>query len=780
MNKKEILFAVLFALIVTSIFFVKGIFRQEIPFPGDFLIASTPFKTESYLGYPPGGYPNKAQGRDVIAQLYPWKYFSISQMKSGSLPLWNPYNFSGNVHIANYQTGVFYPFNILFFILPFITAWSVFIFLQPLLALIFMYLFLRSIKISRIPSIIGSIAFAFSSYMIVWLEWGNIGHTILWLPLMLFCMRKYILQNNFFSGVFFIISAICCLLAGYIQGAFYVFLITAMYGFCLIKQEKGKRKWIGSMVLFLLPVAASSIQLLPTLQVFATSARGAYTSSQVQNLLNPWYYPVTLFVSEFFGNPATRNFALPITYYERVMYTGIPILFFALYALQKVRNFELKFFGIAAAIALVVTTNLPGISLIYSLPIPVLSTTVPTRFLSIFIFSVIVVGVFGIEYWMQKKDIKSFAPYFLAGMYVALWGIVLVGNKVYPQWFAQIAVAKHTLILSSIIASLTIGIFFLRYKFVRIAGILLVILVVGDLFYLFNKFTPFAPASLVYPKTPVISYLQQQAGINRSWGYASAYMDANYATQFGIYGADGYDSLFSKEYGRLLNSSVTGKVTYPLSRTDANIAPSNGGDDLKRNVYRQKMLDVLGVKYIPYITDGDGAVAETGAFPPDKYQLVWHTGPWQIYENKEVFPRYFLVGKYTIVHASNDIKNFYTSDLRNTVLLYEKPSGSMREGEGKVVLQTYQPNRVAFRTTTATDQLLFLSDTYDSGWIATIDGIPTKLYKADVALRAVVVPQGRHKVVMSYQPRLFRLGLIISLLTVLTGGLFLLVRKLRK
>src|SRR5579859_2581703 len=116
LKKRKNLLIILAAFLVTSIFFYKTIVHHQMPFPGDLLINQNPYKTESYLGYTPGGYPNIAQGRDVITQLYPWKYFTMQELKKGHIPFWNPYNFSGNVHMQNYQSAVFSPFNVFFFL----------------------------------------------------------------------------------------------------------------------------------------------------------------------------------------------------------------------------------------------------------------------------------------------------------------------------------------------------------------------------------------------------------------------------------------------------------------------------------------------------------------------------------------------------------------------------------------------------------------------------------------------------------------------------------------
>src|SRR4030042_7058017 len=162
----------LFFLIV--LFFFRPIFIGKIPFPGDLLINENPYKSLSVLGYSPGGYPNKAQGPDVIKLMYPWRYFAIEELKKGDIPFWNPYNFSGNPQMANFQTAIFYPFNILYFIFPFNFAWAIIVMLQPFLAGIFTYLFLlKGLGLKKFSSFIGGLAFAFSSYMVVWMEYGN-------------------------------------------------------------------------------------------------------------------------------------------------------------------------------------------------------------------------------------------------------------------------------------------------------------------------------------------------------------------------------------------------------------------------------------------------------------------------------------------------------------------------------------------------------------------------------------------------------------------------------
>ena len=107
--------------------------------------------------------------------------------------------------------------------------------------------------------------------------------------------------------------------------------------------------------------------------------------------------------------------------------------------------------------------------------------------------------------------------------------------------------------------------------------------------------------------------------------------------------------------------------------------------------------------------------------------------------------------------------------LEKKVVLAEEVIGDWEfkeEGEGKVKVLAYQPNKVVLEVEAGQDGLVFLSDVYYPGWRATINGQPTKIYQADYAFRAVPVPAspaGEHQVVFSYFPQSFKQGLLVSL-----------------
>ncbi len=763
-----------FAIGLIVLAFFWPVFKGYIPFPGDLLVSQTPYKAQSYLGYPPGGYPNKAQGPDVINEIYPWRFFAVSQLKQGQIPFWNPYNFSGNPQMADFQSAVFYPFNFLYLLLPFNFAWTLIIMLQPLLAALFMYLFLKKgVGLKDFPAFLGGVAFGFSSYMTVWIEYGNIGSTILWLPLTLLFAKSYFKKPMARNFLGIVLSLSVAIVAGYIQGVFYTYVVLFLYYVFLIftdKQNiKNYRKNLLFMASLIIPFFLTSFQILPTLELFSQSTRGAYALSQIEKNLAPVYYWVTGFFPDFFGNPATRNYWLNGTYIERVLYPGGLIMFFAAYAIfNKSKFLEKRFFLILAALSLVIATNLPLIKFFYLIPIPVISTTVATREFSVFIFSVIVLGSLGLEHFITEEKFKWKTAYLYILFYILVWAAVLALIKISPNLSLNLKVTIRNLVLPTLILiGILAGVFIKKFS-VKASMVLLTLILVFDLFYFFNKITPFSPQALIYPETPVQTKLKDISGISRVWGYGSAYIPANFATVDMNYSPEGNDPLHISRYGELLASSDNGNPPVMLPRPDANIAPGYGVSDLKSNFYRKRILDLLGVKYILNEQDLVNAwqSPDYNTFPQSSYTLVSKIYPWQVYQNNGALPRFFVSGDYKVAeNKAQALSLIYGTniDLGRTVILEENPDIKIDENStGSAKLVSYGPNDVIIDTKTTGNALLFLSDNFYPDWAVKIDGKPSTILLADYAFRAVALTSGNHRVVFYYKPESFILGLGIG------------------
>jgi len=76
---------------------------------------------------------------DIGSYFYSWRVFKCNAIKSGALPLWNPYTFTGTVGCASAQNDLFYPLSFLYLIFPTGYAINLNIFICFCLAGIFMF-----------------------------------------------------------------------------------------------------------------------------------------------------------------------------------------------------------------------------------------------------------------------------------------------------------------------------------------------------------------------------------------------------------------------------------------------------------------------------------------------------------------------------------------------------------------------------------------------------------------------------------------------------------------
>jgi hypothetical protein len=754
-------------------------FQGQIPFPGDLLVGQyAPYSSNIYNGIPAGGVTNKAQGPDVIKELFPWKYNVIEQIKLGHLPFWNPHNFSGNPLLANFQSAVFYPLNIIFLIFSFKIAWTIFIFLIPLLSAFFTYLFMREIRIGKISSIFSGIVFAFCAYTTVWMEYGNIGHTLLWLPLALYLTEKLAKKITIQVCICLICILTFSLLAGYIQGYFYI-AVTLLIYYVLSSYTRYKFS-IKHILIYssclIYPILLGLFQILPTISLLSFSSRGNYSLSVIKNLLNPWWYGITVIAPDFFGNPATRNNWFYGTYIERVSYFGIIPFVFALYALLHIKR-DRKFFifGIIFILSFLSAFDLFVTKFLYLIPIPVISTTVPTRILCVFGFSGVILAGMGLQLFIDRINFKKLfiAIGCVTGLLFIGWLMVFIGPLIFQNQnlITNLSVSKRNLILPTallISLAISVGLYYYNKKLSHIVVAIILFLTIFDLFRFFQKITPFSLQAYVYPQTPVVRFLQQNASINRYWGYGLGYIETNFQIYDHTFSPDGNDPLHIKTYTEFLESSKNGSIPKSLPRPDANVAGGFGTTDLKENIFRQKVLNILGVKYILAKNDilNNKLIPDYATFDPNIYKLIWQKAPWQIYQNLEAAPRIFLTTDYKVIlNKVNILKKFYskTFNEKKQIILEQDPD--IRKSVLKTYnlkLNTYSPNEIIIQTSSDADALLFISDSYYPDWKASIDGKNTKIYVADYTFRAIKVPQGSHLVRFYYDSKSFKIGLVIS------------------
>lgn len=773
MDRKELIFIFLAFILTSLLFFYKTFLSGLIPIPGDLLISEyNPWRTYSYLGYVPGSFPSKVQYFDVIRQLYPWKVLAIDIIKSGEIPFWNPYNFSGSPLLANFQSSVFYPLNALFLFFPEIISWSILVIIQPLFAGFFTYLFAREIGISKTGSFFSSIGYSYSLFMTIFVEYNTIGQTILWLPLLLFLIEKILKRVTFWKLIFFTVSISSLFFAGHLQIASFTFTFVFIYAvFRILTANVIKKKrfyLLNFLLLLILGLGISSVQLFPTFELINFSAR---TNQNYQFLIEKLLiqpYQLIVFLSpDFFGNPATRNYLLSDSYPGNAVYIGLIPFIFSLFAVVLFkRNYFVKFFTLVSLILFLLFIRSPLTEILYSIKIPFFSTGSPTNAIFLLSFSLSILSGFGLEKWIKKTN-KSF--YIIIIFILLIFIFILLSSYIVHFEF----VTKnfyYSLLVFSIFLLLFFSGNFLKIK--NIVVLIFISITIFDLFYFFHKFNPFVPIQLVFPKTEIFNYLSKNAGINRFWGYGNAEIQANFSTQYSLFSPDGYDPLYPRTYGEFMQASSNGKIGTGFNnqtRSDAIVAPGFGEKDLSSNFYRLRILDTLGIKYVLDKIE-NGSTEKT--FPSVRFKKLYDRNGWIIFENIKASPRVFLTTDYKTYKNKEEFEKIFFSknfDPSKTILLEESVSVPLTENNnsGSLSVVFYEPNKIIINTQSDTDKLFFLSDTYYPGWKAYIDNKETKIYKADYAFRAIVLPGGNHKVVFKYLPQSFYLGVKLSIISII-------------
>lgn len=768
---------IIFIFLVWFIFSSPYFLKNKVPFASNYQVNFF----SPWSAYPQFAGPVKNNAMpDVIGQIYPWKHFTIQNLKAGQIPLWNPYSFSGTPHLANYQSAVFSPFNLLFFVLPFIDAWSVLVLLQPLLAGLFMYLLMRELGPKRPGSLISSIAFMFCGFLTTWMGYATLGYAILFLPLAIYSIEKFYSSNKIRFLFLLLVTIPLSFFSGHFQISLYFFVFTVFYVMFKLFQTKNIQNTFYLAFVAFIGFFLSLPQLLPSIELYSQTLRS--TLFQKGEII-PWGYLSTFVAPDFLGNPVTRNDWFG-HYAEWNGYIGLVPLMLAFYSIMNRKITLVIFYVLAAVLAIFLAFQTPVLDLLIASRFPVLSTSAASRIIVLFSFSFAVLSGFGFEFLsedIKKKNIKKILLWLsgFTGVFIVLWLVVLF-KLILP--IDKIIIAKQNLILPTVIFLLFIfSVLFLLFeeklkinKNIKYAVyFFIVILVAFDLLRFATKWQAFDPKGLVFTGLPITQEFRKISGYERVLG--------NFGAEVSVYydlpSIEGYDASYIKRYGEFVADFDNSKVE-AFKRSIISFS--------RNGINTPKAVNLLGAKYVVHrISDGSNVwTFPYWDYPKDAFTLIYGDDKYQVYKNNNAYPRAFLVNKYTVADTPQKTLDTMFSnnfDLRNSAVLAKNPGlASVTGFKGEASIFEYFPNRIAIKTNSNANSLLFLSDSYYPGWKAYVDNKESEIYLADYTFRVVAVPAGQHTVRFVYNPLSFKGGILaagLSILLSLSFGVFLLKRK---
>ena len=163
-------------------------------------------------------------------------------------------------------------------------------------------------------------------------------------------------------------------------------------------------------------------------------------------------------------------------------------------------------------------------------------------------------------------------------------------------------------------------------------------------------------------------------------------------------------------------------------------------------------------------------------FDWNRWQEVYNSSGALVLRNQRALPRVWLVAAAESVDGEEALRRIRGEDTgdfdpRRTALLEIPPAelpqlpGGPLARDSTTRLIHYEANRLVIEASAPTPAVLVVSEMFNPGWQATIDGQPAKIFVTDYLLRGMALPAGSHRIEMIYRPPAARKGAIISIAT---------------
>lgn len=747
---------------------------------------------------------------DVQQYFIPYHVVSARMLAQGHLPLWNPYAFSGMPLLGDGQSAMFYPPNWLFFLLSGEVALNYATLIQFVLAGISMHVYARTLGLGRCASLIGSISYMFSGYLVSHMVHLSILSGAAVLPLVFLCVEKALARRSAWWSVLAALALALQLLAGHPQVPVYTVLAVILYALVRGLHHGGVPQAMRSLfklaALCGLAFGFAAVQLIPWMELAGFSSRAAGVTpnflfsdrlgrSDLLMLVFPFLHGSVQ--GGAFGEPL----GFPTRIWEHSAYVGIlPLCLAALgvlplmgrpKAFQPDRGWLRIYLCLLAllSVTLLGGGTSVGRSLIQLTPI-LDSLRATSRAAVLLSFALALLAALGMDWLLDPRtDRLRAATFLVAAVIVAIpVGVLLVARLPVADWlFALHPGGRQLLRLTSPNAcvplclccfSAGLLIWWGRHRVSPSSRALAAGLVLLDLVIYTSCFHPTTGRSF-FQAPDVTSFLSRDGTLFRKVTFCDRYdfrnpgsgsLLASWSMPYGIADANGFNSLQQRRYTDYLFSPSEPDVSYGRLANEHLLLPES------------PILSSLNVKYL---------LVPAGISPGigNSFRLAYTNPEVRVFENINVYPRAWLADRVEIAAGPDAVLRSVTRDgfdgRRVAFVELERspppalPVGPAAPSDTVTWLQ-WMPNRMTLRVSSQASRLLVLSEMYFPGWRAFIDGAPARIYRANYLFRGLLLPAGEHEVALIYQPASVAVGAAVSVLSLAMAALILLAERRRR
>ena len=729
-------------------------------------------------------------GGDLASFLFPLYSFAAKSLKSGVFPLWLPGVFGGAPFAADVQSGVFYPPNLVAFVLaPTFTyaTLETLAVVHYVVAATLAYAYGRVLGLSGPAAFAGGIAFGFCGFLVAHFGHYNMLAAAVWLPgsaaALTLALRRGGLRWPALASALFALT----LLSGHTQIALFggLYLGWVWLWECLQAafvenpaRPRAPRRFVPRRLfswrlavlpaVFVLAAMASAVLLLPAAELARLSVRSEINYAQASEYSASPLGLITLLVPHFFGDNPGFYWGVPWGLHEVYAYVGAGALVIAALGLVSHRRDPIVWFLALTALggillSLADYTVLHG--WLYRFVPGFDKVRAAGRFVLLVDLGLAGLVGFGVQTLWDgaRRENRPYARV-LARATLVLLGLALVvalplGYRTLinsqdrdPAIYKRIELAVTSVNYSLLfvgVAALALVAHVRRFR-PRLVAALAIALVAVDLISAnarLNPTTPNALAGFDHPK--VVEFLKSDPGRYR--------VD----TATGIY------DVWQPDTAALVGLEDVGGLYNPMKLADFHgYWESLGGRSTAA-------YDLLSAKYVVGRKDVQ--------LDWSKFQPALTDAPdVNVHANAKALPRAFVVPAAEVAPRETILARLRDSAFEPRAVVLVEPGaeshlpavGSVAKPSEVTGVEYPSPNEIVVRLDGGAGGFLFLSEVYYPGWVARVDGGASQpVLRGNYLFRVVPLGSGAHEVQVTFEPPTLRLGLGMTALGwIIIGG----------
>jgi hypothetical protein len=691
------------------------------------------------------------------------QYFHDSFWR-GEIPLWNPLNNCGLPFLAQWNTMVCYPPSLIYLLLPMPWSLNVFCLLHLWFGGLGMYFLARRWTNSNFASAFAGLVFALNGLALNSLMWPNNIAAIGWMPWVLL-----LVSGAWERGGHALLPAIFAGACQFMTGAPEAFLLTWLVAavLWLTAVESERTQWLKMSMRFsavvIGVVALCAVQWLPMFELLRQSQRSANYDS------GGWAMPAwgwaNLIVPQFRTITASTGGSFQIGQaWTASYYFGVFTLLLAV--LGVFRSRQTRVWTLAALVVMSLIFALGNAGFIWPLVKHYVGALgfirYPVKFVFALAVPLILLASIGLAAWMRgamsaaPQDNADAPKAISLRVFSIVFTLLLVAIGV-VLWFAwqhplprqdTAGAMRNGLMRALFFVVLATGFLMLPKVSptrVRVIAIVWLLIVAADFFTHLPWQNPTVHPTILAPKVEGLETLRERATPGQSRAMLSLAAIRHFHQTSATNLAEGY---ISQRLGQSQNLNLLEGVAKADGFYSLYIAPEQEVQYRifpDENTVHPAVADVMAVGFM--------------TTPGKLFEWSARTNPLPMVS----------AGQQPVFVAESQMLNTILYSNFNPHLNVLLPpeakaafASTTRQTEAKVAVEKFGAHEVVLKVNTPAATVVSISQAFYRPWKAYVDDAPISLWRANRAFQAVAVPAGEHRVELRYEDRMFRLGAIIS------------------